>query len=66
MTRDAEKLGAGISLTAKASKPLTTAAENGRGDSDSLDIGNGGGSTKETDTGGEWGFQSGLASLALN
>lgn len=65
MARDTEELGALVSLTAKAGEPASSSAADGRGDGDSLDVGDGGGASEKTDGGGERGLETGLAGLAL-
>lgn len=65
VTGNAEELGALVTLTAKAGKPVATASANGGGDSDSLDVGDSGRASEKTDSSGERGFETGLAGLSL-
>lgn len=66
VTRDTEQLGSGVTGTAKASEPGTTATQDGGGDGNGLDVGDSGGAAEKTDISGEWGLQSGLTSLSFD
>merc|ERR1719209_1154694 len=62
---DVEKLGAGVASTAHASKPITTPPADSRSNSNSLNIGDGSGTAKNSNISGERGLQAGLALLPL-
>ena len=62
---NAEQLGALITGTTETCEPWSTATANGWGDSDSLNVGDGGRAAEETNVGGEWRLQTRLALLAL-
>lgn len=64
MAADAEELGACVVLAAERGEPLWTAAEDGGGDSNCLNVGDGGGAAVETYACWEWGLEAGLALLA--
>ena len=66
MTRDTEQLGTGVAGATESSEPLASTSQDGGGNGDSLDVGNGGGATEETDISGEWGLQARLSSLTLD
>lgn len=63
---DAEELGTFVSLTPKASEPLSTSTANRRGNRDRFDVGDGGGATEEAYIGREGWLQPWLALLALD
>jgi hypothetical protein len=65
VTRDTEKLGAGVTLATKLVEPVGTATNDRRGDSNGLDVGNSGRAAKDTDGSREWRLQAGLAGLTL-
>lgn len=66
VTGDTEELGALVSLTAKPGEPASSAAADGRGDGDGLDVGDSGRASEETDGSRERGLETGLARLSLN
>jgi hypothetical protein len=65
VARDTEELGTGVTLATERVEPTSTATDDGGGDSDGLDVGDGGRATEDTDGSREWGLQAGLAGLAL-
>jgi hypothetical protein len=65
VTRDTEELGTSVALTAERVEPTSTATDDSRGDSDGLDVGDGGRATEDTNGSREWRLQAGLAGLAL-
>jgi hypothetical protein len=62
---DTEELGTSVTLATERVEPASTATDDSRGDSDGLDVGNGGRAAEETNGSREWGLQAGLAGLAL-
>jgi len=62
---DTEELGTSVALATERVEPASTATDDGRGDSDGLDVGDSGRATKDTNGSREWGLQAGLAGLAL-
>merc|ERR1719273_2260087 len=65
VARDVEKLGAGVTSAAHASKPITTPPADGRSNSNSFNIGDSGGAAKNSNISREWGLQAGLSLLPL-
>jgi hypothetical protein len=65
VTRDTEELGASVTLTAELVEPVGTTADDRRGDSDSLDVGDSGRASEYTNGSREWRLQARLAGLAL-
>ena len=65
MTGDAEQLSTLIPCPTEASEPWRSTSADGRGDRDSLDVGDSCWATEEPDVGGEWGLETWLALLAL-
>lgn len=65
VTRDTEKLGTSVTLATEGVEPAATTTNNGRGDSNGLDVGDGRRATEKTDGGREWGLQARLSRLAL-
>lgn len=65
VARDTEELGTGVALATERVEPTSTATDDGRGDSNGLDVGDGGRATEDTNASREWGLQAGLAGLAL-
>jgi hypothetical protein len=65
VTRDTEKLGASVTLATELVEPVGTTANDCRGDSDGLDVGNSGRASENTDSSREWRLQAGLAGLAF-
>lgn len=63
--RDAKKLGALVSLTTKAGEPASSSSAYGRGDSDSLDVGDGRRASEKTNGSRKRGLETRLARLAL-
>jgi hypothetical protein len=62
---DTEQLGPAVPLASESGKPATASTSDRGGDSDGLDVGYGGRTAEETDIGGEWGLETGLALLPL-
>lgn len=65
VARDTEELGTRVALATERVEPVGTAANDRRGDSDGLDVGNSRRATEDTDGSREWGLQTGLSGLAL-
>ena len=65
VTTDAEKFGSLIPLTTEPRKPTGTSSANCRGDRDSLDVCNSGGTTEEANVCREGGFQPRFSLFAL-
>jgi hypothetical protein len=66
VSRDAKDFSARVPLPAETGEPGASSARDSRGHSDGLDVGDGRGTTKETDIGRERGLETGLALLALD
>ena len=62
---DGEQLGAAVVLVTERGEPVGTATEDGGTDGDGLDVGDGGGTAEDADTGGERRLETGLALSAL-
>ena len=65
VTRDTEKLGTSVTLTAEGIEPAATTADDSGCDGNGLDVGDGRRATEQTDSSGEWGLQTRLSGLAL-
>lgn len=65
VTRDTKELCTRVAVTAESVEPGSTATNDGGCDSDGLNVGDRGGTAKETDIGREGRLQPGLALLAL-
>lgn len=65
VARDTEELGASVTLATERVEPVGATADNRGCDSDSLNVGDGGRATEDTNGSREWRLQAGLAGLAL-
>lgn len=66
VSTDAEHLGSRVPLSTESSEPRSSSSGDGRGDRDSLDVGDGGRASEKTNIGREGGLQSGLSLFALD
>ena len=66
VSTDAEHLGSRVPLSTESSEPRSSSSGDGRGDRDSLHVGDGGRASEKTNIGREGGLQSGLSLFALD